>query len=106
MSKTSGYPKVSSLNDLLAVAYQIEIDAVERYNVLADQMETHNNPELDGPAHRADRRLSSGDVDVDGRSRRPPGQPGHARRDAAITGAAARLRFCRRRFNRAVPHPR
>jgi len=46
MSKTSGNPKVSSLNDLLAVAYQIEIDAVERYNVLADQMETHNNPEL------------------------------------------------------------
>ena len=41
-----GNPKVSSLNDLLAVAYQIEIDAVERYNVLADQMETHNNPEL------------------------------------------------------------
>lgn len=46
MSKTSGTPKVSNLNDLLAVAYQIEIDAVERYNLLADQMETHNNPEL------------------------------------------------------------
>lgn len=46
MSKASDDPKVSSLNDLLAVAYQIEIDAVERYNVLADQMETHNNPEL------------------------------------------------------------
>ena len=46
MSKASDNPKVSSLNDLLAVAYQIEIDAVERYNVLADQMEIHNNPEL------------------------------------------------------------
>lgn len=46
MSKASQNPRVSSLNDLLAVAYQIEIDAVERYNVLADQMETHNNPEL------------------------------------------------------------
>jgi rubrerythrin len=46
MSKTSGNPKVASLNDLLAVAYQIEIDAVDRYNVLADQMEAHNNPEL------------------------------------------------------------
>jgi rubrerythrin len=46
MSDTSGNPKVSNLNDLLAVAYQIEIDAVERYNDLADQMETHNNPEL------------------------------------------------------------
>ena len=46
MSKVAGNPKVASLNDLLAVAYQIEIDAVERYNLLADQMETHNNPEL------------------------------------------------------------
>ena len=46
MSKTAGNPKVSNLNDLLAVAYQIEIDAVDRYKLLADQMETHNNPEL------------------------------------------------------------
>jgi rubrerythrin len=46
MSNTPDNPKISSLEDLLAVAYQIEIDAVERYNVLADQMETHNNPEL------------------------------------------------------------
>jgi rubrerythrin len=46
MSKKSGNPKIASLNDLLAVAYQIEIDAVDRYNLLADQMETHNNPEL------------------------------------------------------------
>lgn len=46
MSTAAGNPKVASLNDLLAVAYQIEIDAVERYNLLADQMETHNNPEL------------------------------------------------------------
>jgi rubrerythrin len=46
MSKTTGNPKVSNLNDLLAIAYQIEIDAVDRYKLLADQMETHNNPEL------------------------------------------------------------
>ena len=46
MSKAPDNPKVSNLNDLLAIAYQIEIDAVERYNLLADQMETHNNPEL------------------------------------------------------------
>ena len=45
MSK-AGNPNVKDLNDLLAVAYQIEIDAVDRYNLLADQMETHNNPEL------------------------------------------------------------
>jgi rubrerythrin len=44
MSK--GEPKVTNLNDLLAIAYRIEIDAVDRYNLLADQMETHNNPEL------------------------------------------------------------
>ena len=46
MSKAPENPKVSSLNDLLAVAYQIEIDAVERYSMLAEQMEAHNNPEL------------------------------------------------------------
>ena len=46
MSKSAGTPKVGNLNDLLAVAYQIEVDAVDRYNVLADQMEVHNNPEL------------------------------------------------------------
>ena len=46
MSKPSSNPRISNLNDLLAVAYQIEIDAVERYKLLADQMETHNNPEL------------------------------------------------------------
>jgi rubrerythrin len=46
MSKASNTPKVTNLNDLLAIAYQVEIDAVDRYNLLADQMETHNNPEL------------------------------------------------------------
>lgn len=46
MTKASGNLKVANLNDLLAVAYQIEIDAVDRYNVLADQMEVHNNAEL------------------------------------------------------------
>ena len=46
MSKPGAEPKISDLNDLLAVAYQIEADAVERYNLLADQMETSNNPEL------------------------------------------------------------
>ncbi|MGQ0681685.1 ferritin family protein [Bradyrhizobium sp.] len=45
MSKPAG-PNISNLHDLLAVAWQIESDAVERYNLLADQMETHNSPEL------------------------------------------------------------
>jgi rubrerythrin len=47
MTAASGHPKVTSLGDLLAVAYQIEIDAVERYELLADQMRAHNNPELE-----------------------------------------------------------
>ena len=47
MSAASGDPNVNNLDDLLAVAYQIEIDAVERYKLLADQMRTHNNPELE-----------------------------------------------------------
>ncbi len=78
MSKTLDNPKVSSLNDLLAVAYQIEIDAVERYNVLADQMETHNNPELvkifrdlaraEG-IHGEEIRRLAGDFDVENEAR-------------------------------------
>lgn len=46
MSDQADAPKVSSLQDLFAIAYQIEADAVERYGMLADQMEVHNNPEL------------------------------------------------------------
>jgi rubrerythrin len=46
MSKRPPGPEVSSLTDLFAVAYRIESDAVQRYTLLADQMETHNNPEL------------------------------------------------------------
>jgi rubrerythrin len=39
-------PAIDTLTDLFAVAYRIEIDALERYRLLADQMQTHNNPEL------------------------------------------------------------
>ncbi len=39
-------PRAESLFDLYAIAYQIEADAVDRYTMLADQMEIHNNPEL------------------------------------------------------------
>lgn len=46
MSKQRAEPAVGSLADLMAVAYQIEVDAVERYGMLADQMEVHNNMEL------------------------------------------------------------
>ncbi len=78
MSKSSSGPKVSNLNDLLAVAYQIEVDAVDRYNLLADQMETHNNPELvkvfrdlaraEG-IHGEEIRRLAGDFDVAGHAR-------------------------------------
>lgn len=37
---------ISSLAELLTVAYRIEADAVERYTLLAEQMEQHNNTEL------------------------------------------------------------
>ena len=37
---------IRSLPDLLSHALAIETEAVERYTMLADQMEVHNNPEL------------------------------------------------------------
>ena len=46
MSHNVDAPRASSLADLYAVAYRIEAHAVERYTLLADQMETHNNPVL------------------------------------------------------------
>jgi rubrerythrin len=46
VSRATGAPNIASLADLFAAAYRIEADAVERYDLLADQMETHNNPEL------------------------------------------------------------
>lgn len=46
MSANQSGPKVASLRDLYAIAWQIEAEAVERYEMLAQQMETHNNVEL------------------------------------------------------------
>lgn len=46
MSASQSGPKVSSLRELYAIAWQIEAEAVERYEMLAQQMETHNNAEL------------------------------------------------------------
>jgi rubrerythrin len=73
MSKRPSVPKVASLADLFALAWQIEADAVERYKMLADQMETHNNPELvkvfrdlaraEG-IHADEIRRLAGDIDV------------------------------------------
>lgn len=73
MSKPGNAPKVSSLADLFAVAYQIEADAVDRYDVLATQMEMHNNMDLVAAfrdlaraeaIHRDEIRRLAGDIDV------------------------------------------
>ncbi len=37
---------IANVRDLLAIAYQIEVDAVDRYDLLADQMDVCNNNEL------------------------------------------------------------
>jgi rubrerythrin len=66
-------PAITSLADLMVVAYQIERDAVERYGLLADQMETHNNAELAGVfrdlaraegIHAEEIRRMAGDIDI------------------------------------------
>jgi rubrerythrin len=77
MSKAPPIPAIFSLSDLLAIAYRIETDAVERYTLLADQMETHNNSELmrvfrdlaraEG-IHAAEIRRLAGDTDLTGRA--------------------------------------
>ena len=77
MSKAPSIPPIFSVADLLAIAYRIELDAVERYGLLADQMETHNNPELTKvfrdlskaeSIHAAEIRAMAGDADLNGRA--------------------------------------
>ena len=77
MSKAPSIPPIFSVADLLAIAYRIELDAVERYGLLADQMETHNNPELmkvfrdlsrAESIHAAEIREMAGDTDLNGRA--------------------------------------
>jgi len=46
MSMTPSERPITSIADLLALAYQIEADAIQRYTELSEQMETHNNQEL------------------------------------------------------------
>jgi rubrerythrin len=79
MSDDSAAPSITNVADLFAVAYQIEADAVERYKLLADQMDTHNNPELvkvfrdlaraEG-IHAEEIRRQAGDIDVVAHARR------------------------------------
>jgi rubrerythrin len=82
MSESTGAPEVTSLTDLFAVAYQIEADAVDRYEMLAAQMEAHNNPELVAvfrdlaraeAIHRDEIRRLAGDIDVAGHASRMAG---------------------------------
>ena len=64
---------ITSIADLLALAHQIEADAVQRYTEFAEQMETHNNRELvkvfrdlaraEG-IHAEEIRKMAGDVDL------------------------------------------
>ncbi len=77
MSKVPSITPIFSVADLLAVAYRIEVDAVERYGILADQMETHNNAELAKifrdlskaeSIHADDIREMAGDADLNGRA--------------------------------------
>lgn len=79
MSPASDEPEISSLADLFAVAFQIEADAVDRYDLLAAQMETYNNPELAAVfrdlsraegLHRDEIRRLAGDIDVVAHARR------------------------------------
>ena len=46
MTATPDARGITSPAELLTIAYRIETDAVERYTLLAEQMESHNNPEL------------------------------------------------------------
>lgn len=46
MSDNSTPPAIESEAELLAHAHAIELDALDRYRMLADQMEVHNNREL------------------------------------------------------------
>ena len=77
----AGGPAIADLTDLFAVAWQIEADAVERYQLLAEQMETFNNAELayvfrdlaraEG-IHRDEIQRMAGDIDVVARARNCP----------------------------------
>ena len=97
MSKAPANPKISNLTDLLAAAYQIEIDAVERYRLLADQMESHNNPELvkifrdlaraEG-IHGEEIRRMAGDIDIVAHAQRISTlQGGESPEEADLSGA-------------------
>lgn len=78
MSSASKGSKITNLADLYAAAYQIEADAVERYEQLTRQMETFNNSELTvvfrdlaraETIHRDEIRRLANDPDIEARGR-------------------------------------
>jgi rubrerythrin len=79
MSKTPVGRPIVSVGDLLALAHQIEADAVARYTELAEQMQTHNNQDLvkvfrdlaraEG-IHAEEIRKMAGDVDLTAQAQR------------------------------------
>ena len=96
MSKRPSTPKVASLADLFALAWRIKADAVERYKLLADQMETHNNQELvkvfrdlaraEG-IHAEEIRRLAGDIDVVAHSAKTGGWSGDSPEEVDLAAA-------------------
>jgi rubrerythrin len=90
-------PDISNLADLVAVAYRIEVEAEQRYLLLADQMEVHNNPELVGVfrdlaraegLHAEEIRRLSGDVEIARRAESMGSWPNGESPEEADLGAA------------------
>jgi rubrerythrin len=78
MSKAPSRPAITNVTELFAIAYQIEADAVERYELLTRQMEGCNNAELTTlfadlakaeAIHRDEIRRLAGDPDIEARGR-------------------------------------
>jgi rubrerythrin len=100
MSGRPSTPQVASLADLFVLAYRIEVDAVERYRLLADQMETHNNPELvkvfrdlaraEG-IHAEEIRRLAGDIDVVAGASLTQGWTGDSPEEADLSAAHYRM---------------
>lgn len=77
MSAAWSVPANLEVADLLAIAHRIEVDAIERYALLADQMEAHNNPDLTKvfldlanaeQIHAEEIHRLAGDIDLRGRA--------------------------------------
>jgi len=87
---------ISSVAELLTIAYRIEADAVERYTMLAEQMQQHNNTELvkvfrdlaraEG-IHAEEIRRQAGTIDVVERALQSPWKKGESPEEADLGDA-------------------